>query len=287
MNKIISRVHKKYYSYKKVQKEKPEKKRDKHGTTADWVSNFVNIIIAGFTIGLFYLTSNAIQKAADANTISKSSLDYTKRKDSIENISNYIKDSINKSQIDSSLSITKRSSYAATSSLELYKKLAEATQTQAKVSTNSAKFYKESFQLQNRAYLVVNTLDISYISDDSIKIDLGLKNVGKTPANNVRAKIVVCVSENENMVDTNWINQKYFGETPSVIGTEQTSQYSKATNIIKYFKNDFINHKISFFVMFKVQYFDVFGIEHRTRLFAINKYGEKDFGTCNKYNDFY
>ena len=134
---------------------------------------------------------------------------------------------------------------------------------------------------------MVNTLNISYVSNDSIRIDLELKNVGKTPANNVRAKMMVSFSENENMADTNWINQKYFGDTQSVIGTEQTSPYTKTTDIFKYVKNDFINHKISFFVMFKVQYFDVFGIEHRTRLFAINKYGEKDFGICNKYNDSY
>lgn len=287
MNKIISRIYKKNSSYQSIKTIEQEKTWEKHGTTADWVSNGVNIIIASLTLGLFYLTYKAIQKASEANKISKSNLEYTQKKDSIESISNNKKDSINKSQVDSSLAITKRSSDASIVSLELYKKLANATQMQANASVNSAKFYKESFQLQNRAYLVVNTLNISYISSDSIKIDLELKNVGKTPAKNVRAKMMVAFSENENTVDTNWITQKYFGENPSVIGTEQTSSYSKTTNIIKYVKSDFINHKIDFFVMFKVQYFDVFGIEHRTRLFTINQYGEKDFGICNKYNDYY
>lgn len=146
-------------------------------------------------------------------------------------------------------------------------------------------FDKKSLMAQNRAYIFINTVNLNHISGDSFQVDVNVKNSGKTPGYDFQSAKIIRTKKNDDIgSDSLWLSQKYYTSGKSVIGSDQDQDLIqsqpftlKENNILK----------LNLYLIFKMQYFDIYGEEHRTRMYAVYDIRHKKFVKCKNFNDNY
>lgn len=313
--KALKGIHKQLRRYNDAHKEPGTLHHEKHGTTSDKISVGVNTILA-------VLTFIAIWLSFKANQTSQSALAYAMHKDSIDNISQMKKeysDSIrqsaldriakeeresNRDYIDSTLSISKQNADAvmegtqiASKNYKIYKtfsdaaiKQAEMTERIARINDTTSQFTFESLVAQNRAYIIVETMEnFDMWIDSPVIFKFRVTNIGSTPAYNLQWDMVLFFDSNETWLDSSWINSDNYTDYPHTIGAGRKLDM----NTKSIFKVDnklaaaFEQEKTRLYSAIKIRYFDFYGIEHRTRVFVSRKFSDKEFLQCDVYNDQY
>jgi hypothetical protein len=216
-------------------------------------------VLTCFTIVLAIYTIKLVRESSKQTKISNSALKLARYSDSVSNVLSA--ESIKRS--DSSISLTNKSLLLTKESMDLG---------------------DSNFEIQNRAYLSLNGVEMD-TSNDIVVVSVGIINNGKTPAFKALSLAGTYVANSEI-----WINNvdkiyKFPVSDFVVIGANEpstmTTKFKRATlrAIIA------SNGKSTLYLFSKITYEDIFYKKHFVHIFLRYIPTEGNWTTCNQYNE--
>lgn len=283
IEKILRQINKNVRSknHKQIRASNIPSFNEVYGNRSEIISVIVNFLLACSTVAAICISykSNQTSQAALRHIIEKDSLD------KITNSAKSKKDStdmvITQEQIKTQSSTAKTGLYIAKINSELAMKAVNENE-------KNADFYKKSVMAQSRAYIMINTVTLVPLPDNNFQVNISVKNLGKTPAYEIQASKIIFIKNNEEFYgDTLWISQKYYLSNSSVLGPDKEQQLLNPQTLRINGEDALLDNNTTFlYVLLRMHYFDIYGNQHRTRMYAVYNTKFKTFINCKKYNDF-
>ena len=283
IEKILKQINKNVRSknHKQLHVSNVPSYHEVNGNRSERFSVFVNLILACVTLLAIYISYQS-------NQTSQAALRHIIEKDSIDNINYSVKSKTDSTNMVITQDQIKTQSNISKSDLVLAKTNSELAIKTVKENEKSADFYKRSVMAQSRAYVMINTITLVTLPNNNIQVNIIVKNVGKTPAYEIHVGKIIFIKNNEEFYgDTLWISQKYYLDNPSVLGPDKEQQLLNLQPFPINGEDALQDNNTTFlYVLLRMHYLDIYGTQHRTRMYAVYNTKFKTFIYCKKYNDF-
>lgn len=172
---------------------------------------------------------------------------------------------------------------------------AEATRENVDINKTYTQLFKNATEIGNRSYIVADLDGIKleeFGAGKKIKISALLKNVGKTPAQNIKALVTWCIHTSEEAANVDkafWyeVNEKikYVTANATLGNGDHTTCFNREAMLPLTSRQDslFTSNYLKLYIAVTVTYADIFGHSHYTHVFCEKRRFEKRY--CEKYND--
>lgn len=232
------------------------------GTVTEWILLFITIVLAIYTIKTATYASDQAKAAIDAVRLGRNQFDYQRKQDSINAIRQDEKDLAQKT-----------------------KDILFATSQKQRDSLS-----RESFQLENRAYIIFKTvsLDTTDFQDRGNKMSVKIINTGNTPARYTTDFAGITLKEDS--------IKSLFQKGKEILQSSTPKGFFIAANDSATLVTPLINPKINKPITFTrsdtiyfcgiIKYFDIFRIPRWTYFCIEWKYGTRMI-TYKEFNEVY